>query len=118
MTLSPKVAQFYGDGAIPLRLKISVRNEAQDSPYAGAAGIFGVSDEDKDMARSGQSAPQAARSDTMKVVAAAGIGTGSVLVLGLGAWTLLARRRTVPAAVPQGAGAQQQSPYGGPPQAW
>lgn len=118
VTLSPKVAQFYGDGAIPLRLKISVRNEAKESPYAGAAGIFGVSDEDKDMARSGQSAPQAARSDTMKVVAAAGIGTGSVLVLGLGAWTLLARRRTVPAAVPQGAGAQQQSPYGGPPQAW
>lgn len=121
VTLSPEVAKFYGDEAVPLRLKVSVENAAKESPYAGAAGIFGVSDQDKDMAKSGQSAPQAAESDTMRLVAAAGIGAGTVLVLGLGVWTLLARRRTAPAApaaaVPQGAGGQQQ-PYGGPPQAW
>ncbi|MFD3656330.1 hypothetical protein [Streptomyces sp. NPDC058620] len=117
VTLSPKVAKSYGDQAIPLRLKVSVRNDPKTSPYAGAPGIFGVSDEDKDMARSGQSAPQAAQSDTMKLVAAAGLGAGTVLVLGLGAWTLLARRRTAPAAVPPGTGGQQP-PYGGPPQTW
>ncbi|QNE76238.1 hypothetical protein F0344_17865 [Streptomyces finlayi] len=118
VTLSPEISKFYGDKPLPLRLKVSVRNEAKESPYAGAAGIFGVSDEDKDMAQSGQSAPQAARSGTMRLVAAAGIGAGTVLVLGLGAWTLLARRRTVPAVVPPGAGGPQP-PYGGPPpQSW
>ncbi|WP_328911236.1 hypothetical protein OG230_17885 [Streptomyces sp. NBC_00234] len=117
VTLSPEVAKSYGDEAIQLRLKVNVRNDPKASPYEGAAGIFGVSDEDKDMAKSGQSAPQAAQSDTMKLVAAAGIGAGAVLVLGLGAWTLLARRRTAPAAVPAAAGGQQP-PYGGPTRTW
>ncbi|GAA3012413.1 hypothetical protein [Streptomyces fulvorobeus] len=117
VTLSPKVATFYGDQAIPLRLKVSVRNDPKTSPYAGAAGIFGVSEEDKEMAASGQSAPQAARSGTMELVAVAGIGSGTVLLLGLGAWTLLARRRAV-AAAPPGAGGQQQPPYGGPHRSW
>ncbi|MGW0855859.1 hypothetical protein [Streptomyces sp. NPDC002690] len=119
VALSPKVAKEYGAGPIKLTLTVQVRNDAQASPYAGDAGIFGVSDEDRDMARSGQSAPQAAKSATMRLVGVAGIGAGTVLVLGLGVWTLLARRR-------QGAGAPvaadgtagRPSPYGGPPQAW
>ncbi|MYX75218.1 hypothetical protein [Streptomyces sp. SID3915] len=111
VTLDPAVADHYGDDPIGLTLRISVRGEARSGPYAGDAGIFGVTDDDRDMARSGQSAPQAAKSGTMTMVAAAGIGAGSVLVLGLGVWTLLARRRTTaPGATP---------PYGGqPPQAW
>ncbi|WP_328720559.1 hypothetical protein OHT52_14440 [Streptomyces sp. NBC_00247] len=117
--LSPKVAKEYGAGPIKLTLTVQVKNEAQASPYAGDAGIFGVSDGDRDMARSGQSGPQAAKSATMRLVGVAGIGAGTVLVLGLGVWTLLARRR-------QGAGAPvaadgttgRPSPYGGPPQAW
>ncbi|WP_063837383.1 hypothetical protein, partial [Streptomyces sp. NRRL WC-3549] len=98
VTLDPAVAEHYGDDPIGLTLRVSVRGEARSGPYAGSAGIFGVTDGDRDMARSGQSAPQAERSGTMTTVAAAGIGTGSVLVLGLGVWTLLARRRpAVPA---------------------
>lgn len=81
----------------------------------------------------------------MRAVGVAGISAGAVLVLGLGVWTLLARRRAVPApmgpaamagpeafaaaqapAVPPGSngpaaggpGGGGQPPYGGPPQAW
>ncbi|MFJ8920877.1 hypothetical protein ACIREK_15550 [Streptomyces sp. NPDC102415] len=116
VTLSPAVAEHYGDEALGLTLKVKVVNDSKASPYQGDAGIFGVTDDDRDMARNGLSAPEAGESDRMKMVAAAGIGTGSVLVLGLGAWVLLARRRAAAAAVPPGAGGQP--PFGGPPQAW
>ncbi|MEV8226139.1 hypothetical protein AB0P41_08680 [Streptomyces sp. NPDC079167] len=116
VTLSPEVAEHYGDGPLGLTLKVKVVNDSEPSPYQGDAGIFGVTDDDRDMARSGRSAAEAGESGTMKMVAAAGIGAGSVLVLGVGAWTLLARRRALPAAVPPGAGGQP--PFGGPPQAW
>ncbi|MEU9846671.1 hypothetical protein [Streptomyces sp. NPDC047985] len=134
VTLSPKVAEAYGDKAVPISLKVAVKGTPQKSPYAGDAGIFSVTDSDKDMARSGKSAAEAARSGTMRTVGVAGISAGVVLLLGLGAWTLLARRRatTVPASAgPAGAGAVQggavpggpagdgRSPYGGPPpQGW
>ncbi|MFJ5123799.1 hypothetical protein ACIP80_01600 [Streptomyces sp. NPDC088555] len=115
VTLSPKIAKSYGDKPILLTLKVKVEGKAGSSPYTGDAGVFSVTSQDKDMARSGQSGPQAARSERMKTIGAAGIGTGSVLVLGLGVWTLLARRRASAApAVPAGG----EQPYGGPPQAW
>ncbi|KQX77838.1 MULTISPECIES: hypothetical protein [Streptomyces] len=116
VTLSPKVAEHYGDTPVGLTLKVNVVDEAGRTPYQGDAGIFGVSDADRDMAKNGQSAPEAGKSDTMKVVAAAGIGSGAVLVLGLGMWTLLARRRAGSAPVPPGAGGPP--PFGGPPQTW
>ncbi|MFE9855055.1 hypothetical protein [Streptomyces sp. NPDC005780] len=114
VTLSPKVADAYGDKPFPLTLSVKVEGKAEGSPYEGDAGIFAVTDKDKDLARSGQSGPQAAESEsnTMKLVGAAGIGAGAVLVLALGVWTLLARRR---AATTTDGG---QPPYGGPPPAW
>lgn len=114
VTLSPTVAEAYGAKPFPLTLSVKVTGKAEGSPYAGDAGIFAVTDKDKDLARSGQSGPQAAESEsnTMKLVGAAGIGAGAVLVLALGVWTLLARRR---AATTTGGG---QPPYAGPPQAW
>ncbi|MCG7523222.1 hypothetical protein MHW47_01970 [Streptomyces sp. OfavH-34-F] len=119
VSLSPRVAAAYGDKPITLTLQISVEGKADEAPYKGDAGIFAVTQGDKEAARKGQSGAQAAAgadSGTMKVVAAAGIGTGTLLVLWLGVWTLVARRRAaaVPAA-PANAGAY---PYGGPPQAW
>ncbi|MET9593434.1 hypothetical protein ABZY45_21280 [Streptomyces sp. NPDC006516] len=116
VTLSPKVAERYGQDPIGLTLKVNVVNDSKPSPYQGDAGIFGVTDDDRDMAKSGQSAPEAGESATMKLVAAAGIGTGSVLVLGLGVWTLLARRRA--SAMPSGTGGGHQPLGGPPPQAW
>lgn len=114
VTLSPELKNAYGAKPFPLTLSVKVQGKAEGSPYAGDAGMFAVTDKDKDLARSGQSGPQAAASDsdTMKLIGAAGIGAGAVLVLALGVWTLLARRR---AATAQAAG---QPPYGSPPQAW
>lgn len=121
VTLSPEVAKAYGSKPFPLTLTVNVRGGAGKTPYAGDAGIFGVSQGDKDMARSGQSGAQAAesKSGNMKLLGAAGIGAGAVLVLGLGAWMLLARRGQAATAAPGGpADGGQQHPYGGPPQAW
>lgn len=83
-----------------------MKNQAEESPYEGDAGVFGVTDQDREVARKGQNAEQAAKSGPMTVVAAAGIGTGSALVLGLGVWTLLARRRAAAAGHPGGGGHQ------------
>ncbi|MGW2472232.1 hypothetical protein [Streptomyces sp. NPDC001665] len=119
VSLSPEVAKPYGQKPIALTLKINVKGAPKASPYKDDAGIFAVTPGDKDAARNGQSGAQVAEAaserGTMKLVAAAGIGAGTVLVLWLGAWTLIARRRAaaVPAA-PSGG----QYPYGGPPQAW
>ncbi|MFD0024984.1 hypothetical protein [Streptomyces sp. NPDC058382] len=116
VTLSPEVAKYYGSEPYPLTLTVNVKGDAGKTPYAGDAGIFGVTQGDKDMAKNGQSAPQAAesKSNKMKLVGAAGIGAGAVLVLGLGGWMLVARRAA--AAAPAGTGGHP--PHGGPPQAW
>ncbi|MFJ3527687.1 hypothetical protein [Streptomyces sp. NPDC090132] len=121
VTLSPEVAKAYGSKPFPLTLTVEVEGKTGDTPYQGDAGIFGVSQGDKDMARSGRSGAQAAesKSGNMKLLGAAGIGAGAVLVLGLGAWMLLARRGQTAAAAQAGpADGGQQHPYGGPPQAW
>ncbi|MET9426207.1 MULTISPECIES: hypothetical protein [unclassified Streptomyces] len=97
VSLSPEVGEKFGKKPYGLTLRVNVRGEARPAPaYDGPAGIFAVTQDDKERAASGQSGPEAERSDTMKVVAAAGIGSGTVLVLGLGVWTLLARRRALP----------------------
>lgn len=116
VSLSPKLEESYGAEPIPFELSVQVKNQPGESPYEGDAGVFGVTDQDREVARKGQNAEQAAKSGPMTVVAAAGIGTGSVLVLGLGVWTLLARRRATAAAPAAG------HPAGGghqpPPQGW
>ncbi|MEU8522610.1 hypothetical protein [Streptomyces sp. NPDC048577] len=94
-TLSPDVAQTYGDKPMPLTVRVSVTGTAKTGPaYDGDPGPFAVTADDRDAAASGRSGPQAAKSDSMRFVAAAGFGTGAALLLGLGAWTVLARRRT------------------------
>ncbi|MGW9447847.1 hypothetical protein [Streptomyces sp. NPDC055632] len=88
-TLNPEIAEEYGDGPVPLTLRVNVLNAAKAGPgYDGGPGPFAVTPDDK------RSAEEAERSDSMRLVATAGIGTGTVLLLGLGAWTLVARRRT------------------------
>ncbi|MFF5390629.1 hypothetical protein ACFY5H_20150 [Streptomyces sp. NPDC013012] len=98
-TLSPEIAAEYGDGPVPLTLRVKILNAAKPGPgYDGDPGPFAVTPDDKRAAETGSSGAQAAeeaeRSDSMRLVATAGIGTGTVLLLGLGAWTLVARRRT------------------------
>lgn len=114
VSLSPKLKESYGSEPIPFELSVQVKNKAEESPYEGDAGVFGVTDQDREVARDGKNARQAARSGPMTVVAAAGIGTGSVLVLGLGVWTLLARRRAAAGHPATGhpAGGSHQPPQG------
>ncbi|MGW6390566.1 hypothetical protein ACWFR1_08655 [Streptomyces sp. NPDC055103] len=94
-TLSPKVAEEYGDEPVPLTLRVNVTGNARPGPgYDGDPGPFTVTADDKEAAANGASGSEAAEdSSSMQLVAVAGIGTGSVLLLGLGAWTLMARRR-------------------------
>ncbi|WP_443077105.1 hypothetical protein [Streptomyces sp. SP18CS02] len=117
VSLNPEVGEKFGKKPYGLTLRINVKGTPQKAPaYDGPAGIFAVTQDDKEAAASGQSAPEAEKSDTMKLVAAAGIGAGSVLVLGLGAWTLLARRRG--AAADGGPAAREEPAQYGPPTSW
>ncbi|MFD5750888.1 hypothetical protein [Streptomyces sp. NPDC127033] len=91
--LSPEMAAAYGRKPYGLTLRVNVKGTPKAGPgYDGPAGLFAVTDDDRDAAESGQGVEDAAKSDTMALVAVGGIGTGTVLVLGLGVWTLLARR--------------------------
>ncbi|MFG2195131.1 hypothetical protein [Streptomyces sp. NPDC048639] len=102
----------FTKGGVPLILRLNIDGEAKPGPrYDGdamAAG-FGLTDDDREAAEKGQTAAESAKSDTLTIVAAVGIGTGTVLLAGLGIWMLVARRRA--AAAPAAAGPQ----YGGGP---
>lgn len=101
VTMGAKVADFTEDAApVPLTLRLDVTGTPAKGPaYVGspAAGGFGVGDGDRAAAEEGLTAPEAAeaaeRRATMRIVAGAGFGTGTVLLLVLGGWTLLGRRR-------------------------
>ncbi|MEU3044911.1 hypothetical protein ABZ705_00025 [Streptomyces sp. NPDC006984] len=112
VTLSPETAQSFGDGPLPLTLRVDVSGEAGAGPgYEGPAGDFQVTSEDRSAADSGRNAAQES-GGAMAVVAAAALGTGTLLVLGLGVWTLTARRR---AARGTGAAGPPAQAAGAPP---
>ncbi|MEU9995570.1 hypothetical protein [Streptomyces sp. NPDC050848] len=122
-TLSPEIVKEYGDKPVPLTLRVNVTGTAKAGPaYDGDAGPFKVTADDRDAAASGASGAEAQKKDGMVLVAAAGIGAGTVLLVGLGVWTLAGRRRAARDAAGQG-GSQggppagpQGGPQGGPPQ--
>lgn len=94
VSLSPEVGKEFGPEPLGLSLRLNVVNDKESAPaYKGPAGDFQVTGQDLSAAQDGLSTPEVARSDTMRLVAAAGIGAGTVLVLGLAVWTLVARRR-------------------------
>ncbi|MFI6640438.1 hypothetical protein [Streptomyces sp. NPDC050504] len=96
VALSPEVKRKFSDESLGLNLRINVTGKAKKGPaYDGDPGIFAVTSDDKEAAASGQSTAEQSDNGTMKLVAAAGIGAGTVLVLGLGVWTLLGRRRAL-----------------------
>ncbi|WP_406138123.1 hypothetical protein [Streptomyces sp. NBC_01089] len=108
VTLSPDVAKSFGEKAYGLTLRMSVKGAEGPPPaYAGAVPHYGTS------------AGEGTGHGAMRLVGIAGIGTGTVLVLGLGAWTLIARRRAeaVPAQGIQEPG-RQSAPQYRPPSAW
>ncbi|AXE22047.1 hypothetical protein C0216_00060 [Streptomyces globosus] len=100
VTLGEKVGEFTEDAVpVPLTLRLTVQGKAAaPPPYAEglARSGFGVDDADRAAAREGLTQPEAAqaadRRATMGTVAAGGFGTGTLLLLVLGGWLLLARR--------------------------
>ncbi|MGA4840808.1 hypothetical protein [Streptomyces sp. G45] len=108
--LSPDVAPLFGDDPVGLTLRVDVSGKPRRGPaYAGEArpeNEFAVTERDEDAAREGSAADGPAKQasgvasdagddagdEAMMIVAAAGIGTGTVLVAVLGVWTLVARR--------------------------
>ncbi|MEU5210887.1 hypothetical protein [Streptomyces sp. NPDC020742] len=114
VSLHPDAAQYFPKGA-ELTLRVDVRGAAKSGPgYADPAGAFTVTPEDQETARTGRTAQEAAKSGTLTVVGYAGIGTGAVLLAGLGSWTLVARRSA--AAGSRGPGTAPELPQqrGGP----
>jgi hypothetical protein len=101
--LAAQVADKFTDGPFGLTLRVRVDGAAQKGPaYVGRAvprGVFDTATGDDVPATGGLVPAGSGGSDdgtTMKLVAVGGIGTGSVLVLVLGVWTVAARRRTTP----------------------
>ncbi|MGW6359841.1 hypothetical protein ACWFR5_32910 [Streptomyces sp. NPDC055092] len=118
VSLTPEMKGTFGNKESGLTLRLTVHGDAASAPaYVRDPGAFQVTDADRAAAESGsaqgggsslppaggqsggQGGDQAAgqggsgRTNRMTVVGIAGIGTGSVLVLGLGVWTYVARRR-------------------------
>ncbi|WP_371238635.1 hypothetical protein [Streptomyces pimonensis] len=95
--LSAAVADDFGDGPVPLTLRVRLGGAAQDGPgYAGESvppDVFTVTEEDRGAAAEGEDAGDDA---ALRALAVGGIGTGTALLAGLGVWALAARRRTVP----------------------
>ncbi|MGA5017866.1 hypothetical protein ACPCAA_10560 [Streptomyces griseoincarnatus] len=96
--LSPEVAEDYGDGPVPLTLRVRLGGAGRNGPdYAGGtvpADVFTV-----DGGVTSGEAGGAGDETLYRVLAAGGIGTGSALVVGLGVWAVVARRRG--AALPE-----------------
>ncbi|MEV6962002.1 hypothetical protein AB0M97_23010 [Streptomyces sp. NPDC051207] len=94
--LAEEVADGFGTGPFALTLRVRVGGAAQSGPdYAGESkprGLFEVTEQDRQAAVEGGTGGDLA----MTALAAGGIGTGSALLLGLGVWTVAARRRAAP----------------------
>lgn len=92
--LSTAMAEKYGDKPYGVTLRVRVDGTTEVAPaYAAPSeprGLFEVSAQDRDAAAEGGGA---AGDAVMKVVAVAGIGGGSLVLVVLGAWTVVARRR-------------------------
>lgn len=95
-TASPDLVGYFPNG-VNLTLRVKIRGEAEEAPdYDGDAEAAGlaVSDEDREAAQRGVVSTGADDSgDQMRLLGVTGIGVGTALIVGLGLWTLLGRRR-------------------------
>ena len=96
--LSPRMAEEYGDRAFGVTLRVGLDGTTEAAPaYAGASeprGLFEVTAQDREAAAEGEGSGGGAGDDpVMKLVAAAGIGGGTLVLVVLGTWTVVARRR-------------------------
>ncbi|WP_314224799.1 hypothetical protein [Streptomyces zaehneri] len=102
--LAAQVADRFGEGPYGLTLRVRLGGSTQAGPgYARQSvprGFFDVGAPDPVLSGSGSPVGADASGDgasggdpAMKAIAVGGIGTGSVLLMVLGVWTLTARRR-------------------------
>ncbi|MEU4653488.1 hypothetical protein AB0G32_06010 [Streptomyces sp. NPDC023723] len=101
--LAEQVADRFGDGPFDVVLRVRLTGEAGDGPdYAGEPVPHGVFEAAEPFRAAGTGGPEGDLADdtaggtdpAMRAVAVGGIGTGSVLLAGLGVWTVVARRRS------------------------
>ncbi|MER7924062.1 hypothetical protein ABTY96_13210 [Streptomyces sp. NPDC096057] len=96
--LSTELADIFGQGPLPVTLRVRVGGSAHAGPgYAAKpepANIFEVTAQDRAATAAAATGGVGGGGDrSMKVLAVAGIGAGSVLLATLGVWTVSARRR-------------------------
>ncbi|MDF9814398.1 hypothetical protein [Streptomyces sp. SPB162] len=106
------------DGPIGVTLRLDVKGTAAPSPgYDGDAGKAGFGVGGDDLARADGTATGGTSDSTLRMVAFAALGAGTVLLLSLGVWVVTARRRSRVAAPLPPQASPPQSGYG-PPPAW
>ncbi|MEN3582807.1 hypothetical protein AAH978_01370 [Streptomyces sp. ZYX-F-203] len=101
--LAGRVADGFGEEALPLTLRVRVDGAPETAPrYAGEptpGGAFGLTrrsgalDSGRTDHTEGAPAPGGDGDRSMPVLAATGIGTGSLILLTLGCWTVVAQMR-------------------------
>ncbi|MFK0117389.1 hypothetical protein [Streptomyces sp. NPDC090994] len=102
--LAEQVADRFGDGPFEVVLRVRLTGAERTGPdYAGEPvprGVFEATEplraaasDDAAGSEAGSGAGDGAADPAMRAVAVGGIGTGSVLLAGLGVWTVVARRR-------------------------
>jgi hypothetical protein len=104
VSLNPKVGAAFGDRGYGITLRLNVTGTQNSGPgYAGPAGPFAVPGGAGSSGAAGGGGHRGsgttaaggvvADRSTLRLMGIAGVGAGTVLVLGLGVWTLVARRR-------------------------
>ncbi|MGI5376746.1 hypothetical protein ACQEV2_21360 [Streptomyces sp. CA-251387] len=96
--LAAEMAEKYGNGPFGLTLRVRVGGGLEAGPgYAGESeprGVFEVSPGDRAAAAEGGGAGAGGGGDAaMTVLAVSGIGAGTVVLVVLGVWAVVARRR-------------------------
>ncbi|WP_244190571.1 hypothetical protein [Streptomyces caeruleatus] len=99
VNLAAEVAEKYGEGPFQLTLRVGVEGASEAGPsYAGESepkGLFqlGQAGTGGDQATSAAGGAGSGGDSAMTVLAVSGIGTGTVVLVVLGVWTMVARRR-------------------------
>jgi hypothetical protein len=95
--LSAKTADTFGKGPYGLTLRVRVSGTAHSGPgYAGPPAqhkLFEVTRQDRRAAAAGAAGESGGGDPAMRALAVAGLGTGTALLILLGVWTVVARRR-------------------------
>lgn len=94
VTLHPDVARYFGE-SVPVTLRIGVEGEPRPGPeYVRDAGDLGFGLQRPPTGLQVNPPSDDGPDGALRAVAYAGFGTGTALLLGLGVWTVVARRRS------------------------